>query len=257
MKILSRIYFIESPHYSSIRNWVGRIGLYELSRQKQKRDDWIFIIDLTLELGQEKAMVIYGISENLWTEKILAEERGLKHTDGEILGIEITKSATGEWIKNILENLSKTVGIPRQIVTDKGSNLQKGIQLYQENNQELISTYDVTHAMANLLKKELLLSEIYQNFLTDCHQCKQQLKPTELGFLIPPSQRSQCRYFNVERLVDWATNLLKCPLDIFPDLLEVIEFTKIEERLKEKFSWLNKYQQEIPLWGTMVMPTAR
>lgn len=71
MKILSRIYFTESPHYSSIRNWVGRIGLYELSRQKEKRDDWIFIIDLTLELGQEKAMVIYGISEKLWTEKIL------------------------------------------------------------------------------------------------------------------------------------------------------------------------------------------
>ncbi|MFB2834482.1 hypothetical protein [Floridanema evergladense] len=255
MKILSRIYFTESPHYSSIRNWVGRIGLYELSRQKEKRDDWIFIIDLTLELGPEKAMVIYGISEKLWREKILAEKRGLKHTDGEILGIEITKSATGEWIKNILENLSKMVGIPRQIVTDKGSNLQKGIQLYQQNNQEVISTYDVTHAMANLLKKELVLSESYQNFLTDCHQCKQQLKQTELGFLIPPSQRSQCRYFNVERLVDWATNLLNCPLDIFPDLLEVIELTKIEERLKEKFSWLNKYQQEIPLWGTMVLMT--
>ncbi|XWK91761.1 MAG: hypothetical protein U7127_31605 (plasmid) [Phormidium sp.] len=232
MKILSRIYFTESPHYSSIRNWVGRIGLYELSRQKEKRDDWIFIIDLTLELGQEKAMVIYGISEKLWREKILAEKRGLKHTDGEILGIEVTESATGEWIKNILENLSKTVGSPRQIVTDKGSNLQKGIQLYQQNNQELISTYDVTHAMANLLKKELVLSESNQDFLTDCHQCKQQLKQTELGFLIPPSQRSQCRYFNVERLVDWATNLLKCPLDIFPDLLEVIEFTKVEERLK-------------------------
>lgn len=255
MKILSRIYFTESPHYSSIRNWVGRIGLYELSRQKEKRDDWIFIIDLTLELGQEKAMVIYGISEKLWREKILAEKRELKHTDGEILGIEVTESATGEWIKNILENLSKTVGSPRQIVTDKGSNLQKGIQLYQQNNQELISTYDVTHAMANLLKKELVLSESYQDFLTDCHQCKQQLKQTELGFLIPPSQRSQCRYFNVERLVDWATNLLKCPLDIFPDLLEVIEFTKVEERLKEKFSWLNKYQQEIPLWGTMVQMT--
>lgn len=255
MKILSRIYFTESPHYSSIRNWVGRIGLYELSRQKQKRDDWIFIIDLTLELWQEKAMVIYGISEKLWTEKILAEKRGLKHTDGEILGIEVTTSATGEWIKNILENLSKTVGSPRQIVTDKGSNLQKGIQLYQQNNQEVISTYDVTHAMANLLKKELVFSESYQNFLTDCHQCKQQLKQTELGFLIPPSQRSQCRYFNVERLVDWATNLLNCPLDVFPDLLEVIEFTKIEERLKEKFSWLNKYQQEIPLWGTMVQMT--
>jgi hypothetical protein len=234
---------------------VGRIGLYELSRQKEKRDDWIFIVDLTLELGQEKAMVIYGISEQLWEETILAEKRGLKHTDGQILGIEVTESATGEWIKNTLENLTKTVGNPRQIVTDKGSNLQKGIKLYQENNQEVISTYDVTHAMANLLKKELVTDENYQDFLTDCHRCKQQLKQTELGFLVPPSQRSQCRYFNVERLVDWATDLLNCPLDIFPDLLEGIESNKVEKRLKEKFSWLNKYQLKIPLWATMVQIT--
>ena len=30
---------------------------------------------------------------------------------------------------------------------------------------------------------------------------KRALKQTELAFLAPPSQRSQCRYFNVERLV--------------------------------------------------------
>ncbi len=148
MKILSRSYFTEAPHYSSIRNWVGRIGLYELSREKEKRDDWIFIVDLTLELGQEKAMVIYGISGELWEEKILPKRRGLKHTDGEILGIEVTESATGEWIQETLETLTQTVGIPSQIVTDKGTNLQKGLKLYQEKNQEVISTYDVTHAMA-------------------------------------------------------------------------------------------------------------
>ncbi len=37
MKIFSRSYLTDSPHYSSIRNWVGRIGLYELSRKKEKR----------------------------------------------------------------------------------------------------------------------------------------------------------------------------------------------------------------------------
>ena len=71
------------------------------------------------------------------------------------------------------------MGIPRQIVTDNGSNLKKGIKLYQQKNPELISTYDVTHAMANLLKKELVSSESYQSFITDCHRCKQQLKQTE------------------------------------------------------------------------------
>ncbi|MDJ0582352.1 hypothetical protein [Crocosphaera sp.] len=197
-------------------------------------------------------MVIYGISYELWTENILEEERGLKHTDGEILGIEVTESATGEWIENTLKNLSQKVGSPRQIVSDNGSNLKKGIKLYQENNPEVISTYDVTHAMANLLKKELVSSESYQNFITDCHRCKQQLKQTELSFLVPPSQRSQCRYFNAERLTNWATYLLNCPLNILDKLLGFMEKDKLEKRLKDKLAWLDKYQSEIPLWSTMI-----
>ncbi len=109
--------------------------------------------------------------------------------------------------------------------------------------------------MANLLKKELVADESYQDFVADCHRNKQQLKQTELGFLVPPSQRSQCRYFNAERLVDWATDLLNCPPDIFQDLLQVIEFNQVEERLKDKFSWLDKYQEKIPLWSKMIQMT--
>jgi hypothetical protein len=30
-----------------------------------------------------------------------------------------------------------------------------------------------------------------------------------LSLLAPLAQRSQCRYFNVERLTEWASNLLK------------------------------------------------
>jgi hypothetical protein len=144
------------------------------------------------------------------------------------------------------------VGIPRQIVTDNGSNLKKGIKLYQEKNPEIISTYDVTHGMANLLKKELVSSESYQSFITDCHRCKQQLKQTELSFLVPPSQRSQCRYFNAERLTDWATYLLNCPLNILENLLNFMSSDKLEKRLKYKLAWLDKYQSEIPLWATMI-----
>ena len=47
MEIFSRSYYPEGPQDNSIRNWVGRIGLYELLRKQEKRDDWIFIIDLT------------------------------------------------------------------------------------------------------------------------------------------------------------------------------------------------------------------
>ena len=113
MKIFSQTFKLESPHYSSIRRWLERIGLSELNREKEKREDWIYIVDSTLELGQEKALVVYGISEEIWQSHILKEGRALKHTDGEILAIEVTESATGEWIREILEKLTIKLGIPR------------------------------------------------------------------------------------------------------------------------------------------------
>ena len=245
MKLLSQSFLTESPHFSSIRKWLGRIGLFELQREKERREDWIFIADLTLELGQKKAIVIYGISEELWQEKVLKEQRGLRHTDGEILEIEVTESATGERIEKTLEQLTQKVGIPRQIVADHGSNLKKGIELYQEKYPEVIYTYDVSHGMSNLLKKELESAQEYQNFRADCHQCRQQLQQTELDFLIPPSQRSQCRYFNVERLVTWAIKLLNFSLTFFLDLVPSIELERLEKRLKDKFGWLINYQNSL------------
>ncbi len=90
MGLLSPTFSLDSPHYSSIKSWVERIGLYELQRPKEKRDDWIYLIDLTLELGNSKALVIYGIPHTFWLTQILPKKRALKHTDGQILTLEVT-----------------------------------------------------------------------------------------------------------------------------------------------------------------------
>jgi hypothetical protein len=59
---------ISTPSFSSVRNWLGRIGLYELQREKEYRTDWIFIIDLTVELGKQKCLVVLGVSQQYLAE---------------------------------------------------------------------------------------------------------------------------------------------------------------------------------------------
>ncbi|MCC5649848.1 hypothetical protein LC609_08340 [Nostoc sp. XA013] len=61
---------------------------------------------------------------------------------------------------------------------DHGGDVQKGIKLYKQNHPEVIYTYDVTHAMALLLKHELVTDEKYQSFVQQCHRCRQQLQQT-------------------------------------------------------------------------------
>jgi hypothetical protein len=247
----------ETPSFSSIRKWLGRIGLYELNREKEYRNDWIFIVDLTVELGTEKGLVVLGVSQQLLEEEVFPSKRGLQHQDVQILALEIMSSTRGELIEQKLMEITKKVGCPIQIIADHGSDLQKGIKLYQQNYPDVIYTYDVTHAMALLLKHELTVSEKYQSFMQQCSRCRKQLQQTELSFLSPPSQRSQCRYFNVEKLLDWAENLLKAPLDIVADLVPTLESELLNSKLKLELGWLANYQDELSSWSQMVQMTRR
>ena len=107
---------------------------------------------------------------------ILPQRRALKYTDGQILALEITTSPTGEWVQSVLNSVSSRVGIPFQIINNHTSNLKKGIQLFQSHHPSIIYTYDLTHAMAKLLEKELFADELFPNFLSDCHQCRLEIQ---------------------------------------------------------------------------------
>ena len=147
-----------TPSFSSIRRWLGRVGIYELTKDKEYRSDWIFIIDFTLELGKQKALVILGIPQSKFVEIVANNQGGLSHKNVEVLGIEIMSSTRGEFIEEALDKVSEKVGIPIQIVADNSSDLARGIKLYSQKHPNLIHTHDVTHAMALLLKYQLLKS---------------------------------------------------------------------------------------------------
>jgi hypothetical protein len=197
-----------TPNFNTVRQWTLRLGLYELNRQKEYREDWIFILDMTIELGVAKCLIILGIAQDKLTNIIKQEKRGLQHKDVEVLGIEILEKSPGTVIAEKLNNLTKSVGTPIQIVSDRGSDIKKGIDLYREENPGVIATYDITHKMANLLKKELLPDEIFQDFLRQCSLTRRKVQQTKLYFLTPPKQRSKARYHNVDILIDWAMKVI-------------------------------------------------
>jgi hypothetical protein len=126
-----------------------------------------------------------------------------------VLVIEILTHSTGEIICQILVKLAEQIGSPLQVLSDHGSDVKKGIELYQEHKQpELIYTYDVTHQMALLLKHELENDDRYQAFVQHCSVTRQQVQQTELYFLAPPKQRTKARYLNIDAHVDWAQRVL-------------------------------------------------
>lgn len=185
----------------------------------------------------------------------MSDHRGLSHHDVEILGLEIMSSTKGELIEQQLDKISKRVGIPVQIVADNGSDLARGIKLYQQKHPSLIYTHDVTHAMALILKNQLDSDDRYQAFVKKCNICRQKLQQTELSFLAPPTQRSQCRYFNVERLTEWASNLLSSSPETLMTLIPQADMSLVNNKLIDKLGWLTGYESELIRWNQMLSLT--
>jgi hypothetical protein len=205
-ELFGQFFEMPSPTFNSIRTWLLRLGLYQLQRPHERRSDWIMILDLTIELGQVKCLVILGIPAARLSETGFA----LQHQDVEVLAIEVLFHSSSEIIHQVLVDLTRQVGHPLQILSDHGSDVKKGVELYQEQQHpDLIYTYDVTHQMALLLKHELENDDRYHAFLHHCCLTRQRVQQTELYFLVPPKQRTKARYLNIDAYVHWAEQVLR------------------------------------------------
>lgn len=192
------------------------------------------------------------MSEQYLSEKVWRKKRGLNHHDVEVLHIEIMKSTRGKLIVEVLNKLSEKVGKPRQIISDRGSDLYKGIKLYREQNQSIIYTYDITHQLALLLKKELKTDETYQSYLKKCNQCRQELQQTELAFLRPPAQRSKSRYLNLDELIHWGNKTLLYLKKEEKSQLNSPSEKSRSQKIKSQLGWLSKYESALTIWQEML-----
>jgi len=203
-EVFSQFSNVPVPSFNSIRSWVFRLGLFLIKQKQEWRNDWIFILDHTVKLGQRKCLLILGVTK----EQLKANKYALRHQDVTVLGMEVVTSSTGEIVKEQLERVSETVGVPKQILSDHGSDIKKGVQSYQKENPDTIYTYDITHKMAALLKAELHTDERWNRFLKQCGQVRTSLKQTNLHFLLPPRQRTKARYSSIAPRIEWGQKII-------------------------------------------------
>ncbi len=121
----------------------------------------------------------------------------------------IDDRSTGEIICRYLDDLAGETGVPAQIISDHGSDLKKGADLFVRKHACTCYTYDITHEIGLLLKKLLEKDPKWKAFLTWCGTIRRKVLQTELGFPAPPDQRAKARYLNFAPLIGWGCNLLQ------------------------------------------------
>ena len=221
------------------RLWMMRIGLYKLNMAKENADDWIWIIDHSVQIGIDKLLLVLCIRK-----KDLTVGRALSFSDVEVLDLQPVKKSNGEIVYQQLEaNVSKT-GVPIEIISDHGSDLKKGIDIFLEKHEEVAYVHDIKHAIANILKKELGCNELWEEFISLCASTKRKLQQTLLAAIAPPNQRSKSRYMNLHTLIVWAQKVL-----FFVSNQNEIKAHGFEYKLViDKLGWIIKFSCSIVAW---------
>lgn len=234
---------IPVPCWTTGRLWLLRLGLHKLSRPKEIADDWIWIIDHTVQLGKEKCLVVLGIRQ----KNIPKGELHLRHEDVEPIDLIPVKKSNGKIVYEQLEECVEKTGVPRQIVCDRGTDVKSGIDQFCLK-YDTLSTYDMKHKGAAVLKRELNKDPNWLDFASKAAKSGKSVQQTELSYMASPNQRSKARYMNAGELVHSGADVV-CGLDVEEEK-EGKDFKKTD--MYSKFGWIREFRYALKDWNHLV-----
>jgi len=223
------------------RLWLLRLGYYKLTRPKEVADDWVWILDHSVQVGPEKCLLILGVR----LSHLSPTSCCLGHADVEPIELLPVRHSTGDVVWEQLEEAADKTGIPREILSDGGSDLQAGIRRFCDVHPHTCAIYDVTHKLALLVKAFLSDTDAWSRFCQGATHMKQRLQQTPLASLAPPAQPSKARFMNVDRLGRWAAQVLDL-LDVDPVVTETV--TLATHTQYDTVTWLEAFRDDVAVW---------
>ncbi len=194
------------PHFTSVINWTLRVGLYCLKQVVPISEPWVAILDYSIDIGTKKAFVVLRVP----LRRLSKKGKALGLEDCECIGLNISEKTNGEIVQQNLSKIFKKSGDPVAILKDGGSDLSKGVKLWQDDQKkdDVQVLEDIGHVMANALKAQFEKSKEFQKFLEIVRKGSARLRQTSLAFLIPPKIRTKGRFQSISQLAKWGKNIL-------------------------------------------------
>jgi len=231
------------PSWFAGRLWLLRLGYYKLTRPKVHADDWVWIVDHTVQVGDDKCLVILGLRLG----DLPPADRCLSHEEVEPIELVAVKQSNGEVVYQQLEQAVAKTGVPREIISDHGTDLNAGIEKFCQQHPQTSAIYDIKHKTAAVLKRELEPDADWRTFTQLANQTRPRVQQTALAALVPPNQKTKARYMNVEVLVAWGQKMLT-----FLDAAQPSrEPTFDRELVQEKLGWATGFRSQLQDWGEL------
>jgi hypothetical protein len=229
------------PCWTAGRLWLLRLGHAMLTAPQSAAQDWVWLIDHSVQIGQDKCLVILGIR----AADLPEPGQGLRHEDLELIALLPATNWTRADVDQALEtSVQRTGSVPRAIVNDHGVDITGGVALFQQRHPQTIEIYDAKHKAACLLKARLGRNPRWQEFQTRVGQTRCSVQQTELAFLTPPGPKPKARFMNLQRQLAWARRVLAN----LREPAAVKKFATVR-RLREKFGWVAAFQTDVTEWS--------
>jgi hypothetical protein len=244
-KILPLMFkFNQIPSINSGKSWILKLGYYNLTKELIKADDWIYIIDHSIQMGKDKLLLILGVRA-----EDLPKNRALKYEDMEIIDLQPVSNSTGAIVYEQIKEASKRTNEPRAIVSDMGSDIRLGVKKFQEDFASTSHIYDLKHKIALLIKKILEENKQWSEYKKDANLIVKTLQNTTLAGYRPPKQKEKARYMNIEGLVRWGKKILLK----YDQLKNNQNKTADEAKLEGVLESISKFKDDLEAWNEMVI----
>ena len=159
------------------------------------------------------------------------------------------ESSNGTIVKQKFNELANKTGNPLAILSDAGSDLHKGTELFQADHEEVIPLYDIVHMVSRKIEKIMTPDAVWDAFRKACCACANAVRQSKLGHLKPPKPPSKARYMNIDREVRWGARALQILDRVRSGNLNELQQQRLPLELVEaKFGWLAEYRVAIKQW---------
>jgi hypothetical protein len=204
----------KAPCPQTVINWVMRLSVVRMQSVRLLQGTarhlipfthgLIWMMDTSVTLGTGKLLSVLALDAHHY--QLAGCAPGFHHVH--CIAVSVSPSWTGERLADLLERVISVVGRPAAYLKDGGSELHRATDLLRERGLGSPVIDDISHAVANMLKRRYEKHPQFATLLSACGRVSSRLQHTVLACLTPPKVHTTSRFMNVHRLVRWADRVL-------------------------------------------------